>query len=215
MENLEFSYSSTVPNPSRQQLDELDSLLQQMLGLPVQPAADEIDTVAGETVRPEPEAVATAPEPPRDSPPVSPAAVFPAPTVAEQSVPMAANGRTDCQSVPESGRIDNLSYEPAPDGIAALEQLEAQLQRKLQAPSHTPPVSRLQERIPFATERPSAWLLLLVWCNDAFDGLTRILGPLGRWLRGTTGRWLLGWTGLMLLGLALALALYDLIRWSW
>jgi hypothetical protein len=226
MANLEVTYSSTVPNPTRQQLDELDTLLQQMLGLPVQPATEEAE--ANSSAFPEPERTA--------EPRLTPAAL-PAATAEEagteslersslegrmdfQSVP--AESRTDWQSVPLPGRIAKPSYEPAPEGIAALEQMEAQLSQQLQKPENRKE-SQAGETGHLETDRPTdrhgPWVAFglrpLIWCNQVFDGLTVPLGPLGRWLRGPSGRWLLGWTGLALLALALALSLFDLIRWIW
>ncbi len=55
----------------------------------------------------------------------------------------------------------------------------------------------------------------LVWINIAFDGLTFLLGPLGRWLRGPTGRPLIGWIGVLLFAGALAWALFDWMGWTW
>ena len=55
----------------------------------------------------------------------------------------------------------------------------------------------------------------LVWINIAFDGLTVLLGPLGRWLRGPTGRAMIGWIGVLLLAGAMAWALFDWMGWTW
>jgi hypothetical protein len=50
----------------------------------------------------------------------------------------------------------------------------------------------------------SLWLRPVLWSNWVFDGVTRWLGPPGRWLRSPAGRALLGWVGLGLLAGAAA-----------
>lgn len=59
------------------------------------------------------------------------------------------------------------------------------------------------------------WLWLLVKVNRAFDGLTRCLGTPGRRLRRPQGRAVLGWIGVLSLGAALAWALLDWIVRRW
>jgi hypothetical protein len=185
MANLEVSHSSTVPHPTHQQLDDLDALLQQMLSVPVQPAADE---AAEDRSPPKPEQAAES---------------VTAPSIAEPSASL--ERPTDRPAVPSSDAEPTPTVEPEP--LAALEQLEAALSDQRPTPEAT---SR-----PTDAWHPSPSLLPLVWCNRIFDGLTVPLGPLGRWLRGPSGRLLLGWTGLALLATALALSLFDLIRWIW
>jgi hypothetical protein len=218
MANLEVSYSSTVPNPTRQQLDELDLLLQQMLGLPVNPATEEADPGPAESADLEQVSPGIASEAESTAKPAA-APTLPLATVEEPEgelrEPMNSSSETDGQAASTPGRLDHPSHEPELERIAALEQLEAQLSQKLQTPPDKGDKSRAQEPVRVDSRRPAGWLLPLVWCNQVFDWLTIPLGPLGRWLRGPSGRFLLGWTGLALLAAALAWSLVDLIRWIW
>ena len=57
------------------------------------------------------------------------------------------------------------------------------------------------------------WLYPVVGLNLLFDGLTFLLGPLGRWLRGETGRLLIGWAGVALLLAGLVWAFLGWMGW--
>ncbi|HYV34357.1 MAG TPA: hypothetical protein VE988_01555, partial [Gemmataceae bacterium] len=58
--------------------------------------------------------------------------------------------------------------------------------------------------VPETHGRVMTWLLNI---NGSFDTLTKILGPLGRWLRGDQGRFLIGWCGLAMIIVAVIWAL--------
>lgn len=57
---------------------------------------------------------------------------------------------------------------------------------------------------------PSWWLYPVLGLNLLFDGLTFLLGPVGRWLRSETGRLVMGWAGV---GLLLAALLWTFLGW--
>jgi len=59
----------------------------------------------------------------------------------------------------------------------------------------------------------SVYLWPLVWVNRSFDQCTTLLGPLGRRLRGSRGRTLLGIVGIVCLGVAGAWVALEQIGW--
>jgi hypothetical protein len=62
--------------------------------------------------------------------------------------------------------------------------------------------------------RPYFALLPLIWLNTAFDLAAAPFGPMGRWLRGTGGRAFLGWTGIVLLAIAGVLVGMQWVPWK-
>jgi len=71
--------------------------------------------------------------------------------------------------------------------------------------------------LPAAEERERGTFFALVpfvWLNSAFDMTVAPFGPLGRWLRAAGGRALLGWTGIVLLAIAAALASMEWLPWK-
>jgi hypothetical protein len=62
--------------------------------------------------------------------------------------------------------------------------------------------------------RGSLWLRPILWSNWVFDGVTRWLGPPGRWLRSPAGRSVMGWIGLGLLAGAAAWLLAFGFGWT-
>jgi hypothetical protein len=66
---------------------------------------------------------------------------------------------------------------------------------------------------PGPSSRARWWLYPVVGLNLLFDGLTFLLGPLGRWLRGETGRLLIGWVGVALLLAGLVWAFLGWMGW--
>jgi hypothetical protein len=239
MANREASSSSTVLNPTRQQLDDLDSLLQQMLGLPVEASVDadlirsdearaldgshprhDANTFAPSSEKPVAE-MAFTPELPVAPPVPQPGAPSndrtPAGGGTEGQTQLTSDARgSDGPSIAASGLTASASVEAVPNELASIEQLEERLRRKVQA-SQTPMESSGEKPAIRERGRPPVgwWLRPWVWCNEAFDWLTLPLGPVGRWLRGSSGRAVFGWMGLVLLAAALAWVLADLIRWIW
>jgi hypothetical protein len=177
--------------PTRQQLDELEALMERMLALPVHPTAD--DTFAALPARPSTKAseipppfvyrLAETPPPVEAAAAVIPAAV-PLPPSAAGSV--ARTGR----DVPREVR----PTEPSP-------------------PLRTSPASPAVRSLP----RPPGiwWQRPLVVVNRSFDRTTRLLGRPGVWLRGRVGRAWLGVVGILLLAAAVARVVIDLTGWSW
>jgi hypothetical protein len=182
--------SSGLPSPTRQQLDELDALLQRMLALPVAPSAE-----ADQPVDPPP---AT-----ETSPPVlisSPAGEeFGVRTLALIHL-RSAGPETPPQAIVPSPSRDETALvptvpAPAPEQPVAEEPV---------------PVSPAPER------RPLPWgLRPVVWVNRGFDFCAGCLGAPGRWLRRPWGRTLLGLVGLLLLAGAVGWIVLDWMGWPW
>jgi hypothetical protein len=198
----------------RQQLDELDALLQRMLTLPVNqsddapsephtngraPAADPAPTpVLGRG----PRMVlldGSAPVPPPTTPP--PAAWDPhwninlnpqqGSSILGPRSPAAAGQRSQSETPPPVWRAETVSFpqdrsEPVP-------------QPPLSAPAvrHEPFAPPPSERL--RSEPTPAPLLPLVGINRLFDALLLCLGPPGQWFCTSAGRNLLGYAGLALL----------------
>jgi len=204
-------------HPTRQQLDELDALLQRML---------------------EPD---SAPAPPVEEPPAPP----PGPAVSYRVIQPAAEEPAPAAEKPEGEEWVPLrsAWQPSPHtwGPLAESWQQAQASRGAapappepqpeptpQAPEAAPPppiirpVSGFVQRLPepsrseaLAEPPVPRWLRPLVWCNRGFDALTAPLGGAGRWLRGRRGRTVLGAVGLLCLAAAVARAVADGIGWTW
>jgi hypothetical protein len=209
-------------HPTRQQLDELDALLQRML---------------------EPD---SAPEPPVEGPPAPP----PGPAVSYRIIQPAAEApAAPAADTPKPGEEQwvplRSTWQPSPHTWGPLAQSWQQAQAARGAPPVPPPaappaqppalapeaaspppiirpVSGFVQRRPEPTDAEalaappvSRWLRPLVWCNRGFDALTAPLGAPGRWLRGRRGRTVLGAVGLLCLAAAVARAVADGIGWTW
>lgn len=198
-------------NSMRQQLDELDALLQRMLSLPVnqtddtlpdpamrRPAATELTTAAEANRRPpmtllEGSAPVAAPQSPPANwdqhcninlNPQNGSSVFGTRSPTAQ--------RTMSPAAPPIFRAETVAYTPP--------QAEPTPQPPMSAPSpmpaSIPPLTPPRQTRP---ETPALPLLPLVGLNRAFDGVVSVFGPPGQWLCTQTGRNLLGLAGLAML----------------
>jgi hypothetical protein len=170
-----MSTSSSQPLTSssltRQQLDELDALLQRMLELPAHSAEEN---------------------------------AFPNPATAGQTLGV-------LEEDPVAVEPPSISLANSPFILrnhSALPLLPAPETREVTAEWR----DSLREAI---SPEPALWLWPLVWGNQVFDHCAGRLGRAGRWLQRPAGRALLGWTGLVCLAAAVALLVYDWIRWNW
>ncbi|HEY1376472.1 MAG TPA: hypothetical protein VGF55_06740 [Gemmataceae bacterium] len=213
-----MSTSSPPAGPSmRQQLDELDALLQRMLSLPVNQPDD--DSAARPPVAPRPAADPSATPPPGRGPrlvlldgsaPVPPPQSAPAGWDATWNINLnpqqgssilgprsPAAPRQQPESAPPVWRAETVAFAPA--------RPEPTPQPPLSAPTpHANPAVRVD---PAPVNRPQAaepaplplWPLVAV--NRVFDAVMPWLGPPGQWLCTRAGRNLLGYAGLgMILG---------------
>lgn len=194
--------ATPAPRPTRQQLDDLDALLQRMLALPVNPGEE--------------------PAPP-EPPPAEPLAASPAapPLFPEPLTPPPGNMiLTDLPPAPPAPASAPRPPAPAvvPAELVPLPLLNPVPPAERRPPALPAPDRRLSPREALIASRPPTAPLLLrpiLWVNRVFDGLAFALGAPGRWLRRPAGRALLGAAGLLLLAAALALALLDRIGWTW
>jgi hypothetical protein len=184
--------SPGLPSPTRQQLDELDALLQRMLALPVNPLDE-------------------------PNPTADPAAT-PASTVSQPAAEVSSTGSTSTAAA-EGFSVRTLSLiqlgssqpeSPASgNGTVSSPTARVAVAEPGVAPVSSPaPAER--ERVP-----TPLWLRPLVWGNRIFDRCAGLLGAPGRWLRRPWGRTLLGLTGLLLLAAALGWMVLDWMGWPW
>jgi hypothetical protein len=200
------AYSSH--SQTRQQLDELDALLQRMLDLPMNSEPAHVEPFA---------AVATAPLPPV----LSQGSVLPRPaTIAE---PMQHTWRMTPPDLPRPAPVDTTvdaqfaAEAPYPYSMVYGQQPVAETLPPFAEPVGSSP----PEAAPYAapawavaaasTHEPTGSFLLtpIIVLNGVFDALTYLLGPLGAWLRQGSGRNALGWLGIVMILGAIGLALAD------
>jgi hypothetical protein len=186
------SPQSSASQSTRQLLDELDSLMQRMLAVPVQAADGEAAPVVAEPpAGPAPRQVELVP------PPIAPPAVH-------TQLPVEAPGPLAQPLMPIIlQRPKNMvGAMPAP--------ARSQGPVKSAQPSAANPkpawMSPTAGKLPPVPEAPGSFSHLLIALNRSYDRGTDWLGPVGRWLRSEQGRALLGWTGLAMLTVALAWA---------
>lgn len=219
-----------VVSSTRQQLDELDALIERMLVLPVD-AGDDLPA-ATEEVPPAPAlAAASAPE----SSPITERTAEGdgqgSPGPAEIAFPRwAGAGSPDAAGQP-SALPATVGKDGAPGGAGPGT-----------APPPGPPMRPTTGQVVSPTSIPGMALepgdststtgtsrhapnegrsvLAPLWwplrcTNRVFDACTGWLGPVGRWLQGPWGRTFLGLVGLMLLAAAAALGVLDWMGWTW
>jgi len=189
--------------PTRQQLEELDALMQRMLALPVdeeeKPSPLPAEKPAGQRkedsgpVLIEELLPAAADESPA-APQGVPSRAAPLPRVL---APAPALLRREEKTVPAPAI--SLRTADEPERLVPPELLAA-------------PVAPWDEFPALAPEEPGGPLVAL---NRAFDAGTTLLGPVGGWLRSAGGRTWLGLLGLGLLLAALAWGLGDWLGWTW
>jgi hypothetical protein len=178
--------------PTRQQLDEIDTLLRRMLSLPA----------LGTDAEP-PAATAYAPPTIREIPPVTPPAPGD-PVVHSWRVewPQAAPPAPVPQATPAVAAWGAPATTPYARAVPA---------GPAPAPGPTfveqPPPSQLAPPMP-------AYLWPAVVVNWVFDALSYLLGPLGSWLRGG-GRPVLGWVGILMVLAAAGWAFGEWTGYDW
>lgn len=216
-----MSVSLYSPNQqTKQQLDELDALLQRMLALPVNAADREsAPPVQPAVFSPFPATLPLSQRAPTNDDPIVQAWRVQAP-VAEPNgfastspPPMASPVEVPLPAIPEPRFFTTppmtspsapATATPFPFSVVYGPQAASNMQSPLSMPA---PAAGLPAP-PWATQvaspeqpplSPGLWPLFAL--NKLFDLFTFLLGPLGTWLRQPSGRNTLGWLGvLMILG---------------
>lgn len=184
---------ATAPSPNdltRQQLDELDALLQRMLSVPLAPPDTPMPAAFGRI----------------DAPPLPPTWRIdpPAPTAAA-SLPHLVLAEP-----PSSAKIEPVppppKPAPAPEPKPAAKAPPPAPAKPQPAPAPAPkPVVTAAPLTPVPSAPPVPFALLpLVALNVAFDAACGLLGPVGRLLRSAFLRHVYGLTGLALLAYTVA-----------
>jgi hypothetical protein len=229
--------TTAVPNNSmRQQLDELDTLLQRMLSLPINQLDEQ--SVASPPPPPPPRQAAPAPQPQvafvpqrgaapagdgwrppamvllADSGPVAPP-VSPEPTF-DRGWSINLNPQFGSSVLAPPGPAVAPPPPPAPawqsEPPAALHvEMPAQTAYAAPAPIPEPPASYRPRR----DEPPSPLVAPLVAFNQLFDAVIGLFGPPGRFLCGPVGKNLLGAAGVLMFLGGVALGVLEFNGWSW
>jgi hypothetical protein len=213
------------PSRTRDQLDELDGLIQRMLALPVDDAAEGFSRASERALivsEPAPQSVRGGLSSSEER----------ADARREASLPVAIDspcepvglGVTDLgggrRTVPVvlTGRDAGIRPIPQeatkPRDTAVLAEPVLPSRREIPGRTSLPPAAVVPQ-----PERPRRSTLAVVFnpflaSNLAFDGVTASLGTPGRWLQGPWGRAVLGCLGLAMLAGALWMAL-ERLGWTW
>ncbi len=184
--------TTDAPHTTRQMLDDLDALMEQMLSVPVS------DPEAASPVAPKRSATltllepVTSPTPPPVRKPVATHVASP-PAVA---APTAPSYYATVPTPPEP-TLEPITNEVLP-------------------PSLLPRITQLIAEVPDEGPAPLAWIYApLWWINVAFDGCTHLLGGPGAFLRSAGGRLIVGLLGVVLGVLAAGWYAKDGWGWSW
>ena len=190
---------------TRQLLDELDALMDQMLALPI----DDQDDVAP------PSTVPLGPTPTISATltlvdPTAPPVVAPPPAPSDSEVrPVRFDVASTTIQVKSSPSdliaASTPTHEPAP--VAVMTNVAAPMPVQLLPPPRPVPSARWRpDHISYQ---------FLLWVNQRYDHGAGWLGKPGRFLRSRAGKALLGVAGLGLLGLSLAWLAKDWLGWNW
>jgi hypothetical protein len=190
--------STVAAQPTRQQLDDLEALMQRMLALPVNPV-DDLVTPPPAPANAEPITVNPAWGTAGNDPPAS------SPTVAlpVTSVPPIALVAAE----PAAALIKSTVtiQEPRPTPV-----IKSVLRPTLVPVPNRPTTSAKQDMPPVPW-----WLWPLYGCDQAFTWLTNGFGWPGRWLQTQPARWLLGLCGLGMVTAAVVWVVLGRRDWTW
>lgn len=212
---------------TQQQLDELETLIQRMLTLPVN-QLDEDESRELPTVPPFPESLES--REPTETRMMEPAAALE--SAMETAETVGSIELPELSPTPFVSRFDFLDstsldmpdrtktgFDETPEGPRSPVVAEEK-QAPVPAPRARPrvkavPVITTEKATPSTAPPIDWWLWLLVKINRLFDRSTCHLGRPGRRLRSEGGRAVLGWLGVVMLMAGLLLALLDWIRRNW
>jgi hypothetical protein len=189
-------------HPTRQQLDELEALMQRMLALPV----NQLDAA------PAPEA-ALSTLAPIDMPPEwdsGDSAVLSSEAARQAQAQATARAPVGGSELQAESRDEPKDFSDSAHREA--ENADAPATKIIIA---RPTPGERPWTLPASARRVSGPVRLLMWTNRAFDRCAVRLGPPGRWLRGPHGRAWIGWSGIALLATAAAWAGLEWMGWTW
>lgn len=227
---------SAPANPTRQQLEELDALLQRMLSLP----SNQGDADLAPPPPPiAPAAMQPPPMPPRQSMPPAPPRRRAEPPSGENAwnVPLPSSGGPAVANgwpvgieslnvsatstvipkpaqAPARLRVTSVTAPPEPNPVR--ESVAPAQRLRVEPPPMTipiPPPRQLPMQPPLAPLPFYLWPLGLIdrTIGEAFAAF----GPPGRWLGQGGGKLFFGWCGLLMLGAAVIWGVMDYLGWSW
>jgi hypothetical protein len=213
-----MSSSKQPVHPTRQQLDELEALLQRMLALPVNQLEGENSSLALPALTP------------IDMPPdweTADSAVLSTETarqardhaVTAKDERVADEGRSVGNG--QLGMSQTADDDSAAPATATPRWTEPEESQNVGAATTNltivtrPATGERPWHLPASARRIPWPLQPLVWSNRAFDRCAGRLGRPGRWLRSSTGRALIGWSGIALLASAAAWAWLEWMGWTW
>jgi hypothetical protein len=206
--------SGPSDHPTRQQLDELDALLQRMLALPVNKAGDDVAAEIDATPQPAPvsyrtpdyredEAHVEADKRDENWVPLSstwtPSPHTWKPLAQSWQQPRPQNSAQDSPPAAEEPVIAPVP--PPPPRTAALPSPAPEAPRTAPAPAASVPAT-------------AAWVRPLVWFNDGFDLGLRRCGKVGGWLQRDSGRLAVGAAGVLFLAAAVVLGVAAWLGWT-
>ncbi len=227
--------SGTGPvSPTRQQLDELDDLIQQMLALPVvaadagpeavsrsdslQAAAFPWDVVSpSSATRPEASASGSDPASSRSDDARNRRSPLLSRRAEGDSPPMPAETdgdrpeRWERRSAPDPAASRSLDTPPRNDPFPSE---VAPAPPPSESTSCVPAPPLVEEVLVDSATGHRARFGPLVWCNRAFDVGAGALGPVGRGFRGSVGRNVLGVAGIVLVVGSAAWAVAEWLGWT-
>jgi len=202
-------------DPTRQQLEDLQALLDRMLQIPVLQPGDVPDNVLPARRLKSPSLLVPSGSPQLDPEHILPATraeppVAPAPTLSKPSIEAIVVASA---TVPGPSEAIAAKSEPRSIVVAAVPSPPAQMSPPVRSdsePVQWPPIALLAPASRAAAGRlrskvappQSLALLPLRAINWCFDKALSPLGAPGRWLGSRTGRNVIGWTGVLLILLA-------------
>jgi hypothetical protein len=208
MDGLRMTPTAST-NQTRQQLEELDALLQRMLSIPLSPSE------AQEAPAPLPASVKV-PIPLPPAPPVLIVKETPPPSLPTPGQPAVQAWRVEMptpQLPPPEPMVAPRLVNPAP----IVEPTPPVKKEVLQEPIPVAELIRVTPAKPRRSDEPPlpVWLLPFYLLNLLYDGSTYLLGPLTRWLSYPSTKHVIGWLGVMMILLSFGFALSLVLGFDW
>jgi hypothetical protein len=223
---------SNPANQTRQQLEELDALLQRMLSLPINQTGETPPPGPRPAMQPEPTyAPPPMPRMPPPAPPMPQRRAEPPHGANAWQIPLPPNAGASVGIWPmgvealNSSATSSVTPAPAPPPPAAYGRLnvatipspdEANRSREAPPMMARPSVAAVPMLPPPIAEAPLPFYLWPFGLVDrSMGGALAAFGPVGRWFGQGGGKVVVGWAGMLMLIAAAAWAVMDYMGWSW